>query len=143
MSRARFIVLLAPVLLACGTPVAAQDTAPLSPLPTATVADIAAPAVAYAPAGRLDPPDPPTTVAWLFTSAHPEVERWHALALDAGWPRSQLPWLFCVIQRESGGDPHASGDHGASVGLVQIRWPSHSWWLPRSSAMRQTLTARS
>ena len=62
----------------------------------------------------LDPSDPPTTTTTLPTgipagSYHhpsPNVERWHAAALAAGWPDSLWKRLSCVMYRESGGLPN-------------------------------------
>ena len=57
------------------------------------------------------------------------VARWRTTAIDAGWPASSWPWLACVIRRESGGNPNAVGDHGTSIGLMQIHVPAHRQWL--------------
>lgn len=51
------------------------------------------------------------------------VTRWRDEALAAGWPSYMWPWLRCVINRESRGNPRAYNGRdpaGGSRGLTQI-----------------------
>lgn len=57
---------------------------------------------------------------------------------DAGWPGWLIPEAERVIQCESGGNPEAVGDRGASLGLFQL-WYGHfrageNWRSPRENA---------
>ena len=66
--------------------------------------------------------------------------RWAGVARDAGWPRRLIPWLTCIIWRESAGNPKAwnRGDGGryeGSKGLMQILW-IHVPWLRRAGVIR-------
>ena len=89
----------------------------------------------------LDPSDPPTTTTTLPTgipagSYHhpsPNVERWHAAALAAGWPDSLWKRLSCVMYRESGGLPNLGTLSGAH-GLLAIIWSSRYTWMDATSA---------
>ena len=89
----------------------------------------------------LDPPDPTTTTTTLPTgipagSYHhpsPNVERWHAAALAAGWPDSLWKRLSCVMYRESGGLPNLGTLSGAH-GLLAIIWSSRYTWMDATSA---------
>ena len=67
----------------------------------------------------------------VWTSPHPEVERWHQTALDAGWPESDWRWLACVMWRESRGDPTVFNGRGRdrSYGLVQLNMRAHAGWV--------------
>jgi len=122
-------------LTACATNPATitAGTAPMSPLPIATVAIIRAPAIGYEAA---QPIVVRTTAAIATTIPlpvasynhhNPDVQRWYLTAIYAGWTDSDWVWLSCVIQRESHGLPHvvyrASRDR--SYGLVQINAKAH------------------
>jgi hypothetical protein len=68
--------------------------------------------------------------ALLFAAPHDNVDRWNYHALRAGWHPDELPWLRCVINRESGGNPAAYNRHdpnGGSRGLVGINGAHNSW----------------
>lgn len=69
--------------------------------------------------------------ASVWTSTHPEVEQWHQVALDAGWPESDWRWLACVMWRESRGDPGAYNGRGRdrSYGLMQLNMRAHAGWV--------------
>jgi hypothetical protein len=51
--------------------------------------------------------------------------RWQPLALWVGWPRSCLPMLTYIIDRESGGCPTAKNPSSSASGLLQFL---SSWW---------------
>ena len=57
---------------------------------------------------------------------------------DAGWPEEWIPDALAIIQCESGGNPLAVGDHGASLGLLQLWYghfyPGEDWRDPRVNA---------
>lgn len=61
---------------------------------------------------KLAQPDPPPTGQGL-------VQRWRSTALAAGWTAEQWPWVACIINRESGGNPNARSPSNDS-GLMQI-----------------------
>lgn len=71
----------------------------------------------------------PTPPVWV--SSHPEVERWHQTALDAGWAEGEWRWLACVIWRESRGDPSVFNGRGRdqSYGLLQLNMRAHAGWV--------------
>lgn len=52
------------------------------------------------------------------------IERWHTLALQNGWSEREWPWVACVIDHESDGDPNAGGYNDG--GLMQIWYPAHT-----------------
>jgi hypothetical protein len=54
-----------------------------------------------------------------------------AIAYHVGWPQEALPTLREAMRRESGCNPNAVGDHGNSIGLLQIHQPS--WCTPSSA----------
>ena len=82
-----------------------------------------------APAIRGEAAQVTATMPAPNTYAHwdPNVERWHATALQVGWPEDQWPWLSCIIHRESRGVPtaYAHDSNDRSYGLVQINARSH------------------
>lgn len=61
-----------------------------------------------------------------YTAAYgASVGRWVWLSDDVGWPPAQWPTLFYVIDRESGGNPHAQNPTSSASGLLQFL---SSWW---------------
>lgn len=48
------------------------------------------------------------------------VGRWTRLARRVGWQWGCFPTLMLVIDRESGGDPHAANPTSSARGLVQL-----------------------
>ena len=62
--------------------------------------------------------------------ASPAADQWHDLALEVGWTQAQWPWLACIIERESHGDPQAfnGNDPGyGSFGLTQLNIGRRMW----------------
>ena len=58
----------------------------------------------------------------------PAVGRWVRLARGVGWRYPEMPTLFMVVNRESGGDPYAVSACGTYVGLLQF---SPAWGFDR------------
>jgi hypothetical protein len=54
---------------------------------------------------------------------------WHDLALSVGWTEADWPWLSCVIDRESHGQPDAYNgrNQDRSYGLVQLNTKGSLW----------------
>lgn len=87
-------------VLGLGTPPGSSTTTTTAPAPTSTI------------------PEGPYR--------HPKaaVERWHAVALEVGWPESKWKRLSCIIDRESHGYAKAYNRSGA-MGLLQIMYRAH------------------
>lgn len=68
-----------------------------------------------------------------FVHDNPAVERWHDVAMLAGWEEADWQWLSCVISRETGrtGDPGLHNGEGAddSYGLMQLNMKAHKKWV--------------
>lgn len=80
------------------------------------------------------------TVPVIGSYVHPvgAVERWHAVALQVGWPESDWRKLSCIINRESRGNPsaHNGKDSGhGSFGLTQLNMTGNSirWFRNRGA----------
>ena len=88
----------------------------------------------YAPATSVQMPQvasntlPPATTTPLPQAGN--CEAWVGVAYGIGWPIAALDTLKLAMQLESGCDPAAVGDNGASIGLLQIHQPS--WCRPNS-----------
>jgi len=88
------------------------------------------------PARHKRPPRPrlrakqptPTTTTPLPQAGN--CEAWVGVAYGIGWPIATLDTLKLAMQLESGCDPAAVGDNGASIGLLQIHQPS--WCRPNA-----------
>lgn len=50
---------------------------------------------------------------------NPTVDQWRETAIEAGWPQELWRWQSCVINRESGGQPHVKS-RTSDYGLMQI-----------------------
>lgn len=53
------------------------------------------------------------------------------LAYGIGWPSAALDTLQLAMRLESNCDPHAVGDNGNSIGLMQIHMPT--WCVPNDN----------
>jgi hypothetical protein len=74
-------------------------------------------------------PIPPATTTPLPNAGN--CEGWVGVAYGIGWPQQALDTLRLAMQLESGCDPHAIGDHGDSIGLLQIHCPT--WATPNAA----------
>jgi len=78
-------------------------------------------------------PAPPTTHQHTpsgYTHPWPNVQRWYATAIDAGFRPDEWRQVSCVIRRESGGDPDAYNGRdpaGGSRGLMQLNGVHVRW----------------
>ena len=65
-----------------------------------------------------------TATCHYAQSYGPSVGRWVRLGRRVGWGWGQFPTLMFVIDRESGGDPHAQNPSSASglLQLMSIHW---------------------
>ena len=97
------------------------------PEPRDTRVLVTAPATVTAQPERITTTVPTVTVpagpVGVWQHPDPQIEQWHQVALDAGWPESSWPRLSCIIRRESGGQPaaHNPRDPGlGSYGLLQL-----------------------
>lgn len=100
---------------------------PDPPAPQPTVRDtVYEPATThYRPVQTTNPPTPTTRP--LVPSAG-DCAGWVGVAYGIGWPEAALDTLEQAMRLESGCDPHALGDAGDSIGLMQIHQPS--WCVP-------------
>lgn len=83
----------------------------------------------YSPIQATKPPTPTTTAP---LPAAGDCEGWVGVAYGIGWPATALDTLKLAMQLESGCNPQAVGDHGDSVGILQLHcptWatPNHNW----------------
>ena len=71
----------------------------------------------------------PRTQRALKCGQSDPVGRWREIALSAGWSAAEWPWLACVIERESGGNPAAYNGSGRdrSYGLTQLNTYGSLW----------------
>jgi len=84
--------------------------------------------------GAITPAPPTTTHTHAPTSGYvhpwPNVQRWYATAIDAGFRPDEWRQVSCLIRRESGGNPNAYNGRdpaGGSRGLMQINGVHVRW----------------
>jgi hypothetical protein len=82
-----------------------------------------------APTGTPDAPKTPTPTS--LTPTPRTCSEWAAYGQRFGWPDTELATLTVIMGRESGCQPQAVGDSGASIGLLQIHCPT--WVQPSSN----------
>lgn len=90
---------------------------------------------ARTPSSIFQPTSPSRTVNSPTVVAN--VERWHSLAIQAGWTEAQWPKLACIINRESRGNPlsNTSGHwgllqiHTGTLGYIQQAGGTNIWQL--------------
>lgn len=60
-----------------------------------------------------------------------DCDAWTAVGYGLGWPAVELDTLRLAMRLESGCNPQAVGDHGDSIGLMQIHCPT--WGTPNKA----------
>jgi hypothetical protein len=96
------------------------------PLPVHTYTEVGS------PTWRISPPQAPISPAIASKPATPVTvaptpktcSEWAEYATRYGWPASEVATLTVIMGRESGCQPEAIGDNGASRGLLQIHCPT-------------------
>ena len=99
-----------------------------TPASTAVKTTVYQPATSAHNAPAATKPRTPTTTTPLPQAG--DCEGWVGVAYGIGWPIATLDTLKLAMQLESGCDPAAVGDNGASIGLLQIHQPS--WCRPNA-----------
>jgi len=101
-------------------------------LPDAPKPDKTVKTTVYQPATSVQKPpvasNPPTPTTTTPLPAAGDCEAYVGIAYAIGWPVDALDTLKLAMRLESGCDPHAVGDFGDSIGLLQIHCPT--WGTP-------------
>ena len=83
------------------------------------------------PASTGTPDAPKTPTPTSVTPTAKTCSEWAAYGQRFGWPDTELATLTVILGRESGCQPGAVGDSGASIGLLQLHCPT--WVQPSSN----------